>query len=64
MNVIFSIICTPDTLAKITYMDLIHIPRAVGKMRETREKMSWPKGITSRPFSAVVRKSDDQHLKK
>ena len=45
-------------------MDLIHIPRAVGKMRETREKISWPKGITSRPFSAVVRKSDDQHLKK
>ena len=45
-------------------MYLIHIPKAVGKMRETREKISWPKGITSRPFSAVVRKSEDQHLKK
>ena len=64
MDVIFNIICTPDTRLPRLRMYLIHIPRAVGKMRETREKISWPKGITSRPFSAVVRKSDDQHLKK
>ena len=36
------------------FSDLTHMPRAVGRMRETREKMSWPNGITSRPFNIQV----------
>ena len=41
-------ICISRYLSRL-FADLTHIPRAVGRMRETRENISWPKGITSRP---------------